>query len=119
MPSADVNDIRMCDEASVERDASPLALWHGASGASDAPGAGWTEPMSELARRLPAMHLEHRGHGRTNHPTGARRDEAIAADADFYHAPHQVQRTPPWIVMPQALDVRARQPEGAVNAGRP
>ncbi|MDN5872720.1 MAG: alpha/beta hydrolase [Nitrococcus sp.] len=80
MPYADVNDIRMYYEATGDPAAPPLLLLHGASGAIDAPGSGWTEQMPAFGEHFRAIHLEHRGHGRTNNPAGQIRYETIADD---------------------------------------
>jgi len=80
MPYADVNDIRMYYEELGDPSATPLILLHGASGSIDAPASGWTDHMPEFARTYRAIHLEHRGHGRTNNPAGHLRYEMIADD---------------------------------------
>jgi pimeloyl-ACP methyl ester carboxylesterase len=80
MPYADVNDIRMYYEEQGDPSAVPLILLHGASGAIDAPGSGWTEHMPEFAKHYRAIHIEHRGHGRTNNPARTIRYEMIADD---------------------------------------
>lgn len=80
MPYADVNDIRMYYEEMGDPAAPPLLLLHGASGAIDAPESGWATHMPAFAERYRAIHLEHRGHGRTNNPAGQIRYEMIAGD---------------------------------------
>lgn len=80
MPYADVNDIRMYYEEMGDPSFPPLILLHGASGAIDAPGGGWTEHMPAFAEHYRAIHIEHRGHGRTNNPAGKIRYEMIADD---------------------------------------
>lgn len=80
MPYADVNDIRMYYEEIGDPAAIPLILLHGASGAIDAPSSGWTDHMPEIAKQYRAIHIEHRGHGRTNNPAGKIRYEMIADD---------------------------------------
>jgi pimeloyl-ACP methyl ester carboxylesterase len=81
VPYADVNDIRMYYEELGDPRATPLVLLHGASGAIDAPSSGWTDLMPSFAERYRAIHIEHRGHGRTNNPAGVIRYEMIAEDA--------------------------------------
>ena len=80
MPYAEVNDIRMYYEEQGEPSAIPLVLLHGASGAIDAPSSGWTDHMPEFAKQYRAIHIEHRGHGRTDNPAGMIRYDMIAAD---------------------------------------
>ncbi len=80
MPYANVNDIRIYYEELGDPEATPLILLHGASGTNDAPSSGWTDHMPEFARTYRAIHLEHRGHGRTNNPAGMLRYEMIADD---------------------------------------
>ena len=80
MPYANVNDIRMYYEEQGDPGAIPLILLHGASGAIDAPSSGWTDHMPAFAERYRAIHLEHRGHGRTDNPAGKIRYEMIADD---------------------------------------
>jgi pimeloyl-ACP methyl ester carboxylesterase len=80
MPYAEVNDIRMYYEELGDPMATSLVLLHGASGAIDAPGSGWTHLMPAFAERYRAIHIEHRGHGRTDNPAGMLRYERIADD---------------------------------------
>ena len=80
MPYADVNDIRMYYE---ERgDGAPLLLLHGAAGTIDDPTgvSNWRDLLPLLAGHYRAIQIEHRGHGRTNNPSGALDYEAIAGD---------------------------------------
>jgi pimeloyl-ACP methyl ester carboxylesterase len=77
---AEVNDIRMYYEEMGDPAATPLILLHGASGAIDAPESGWANLMPSFAERYRAIHLEHRGHGRTTNQAGALRYEMIAGD---------------------------------------
>ncbi|MCA9878686.1 MAG: alpha/beta hydrolase [Thermomicrobiales bacterium] len=80
MPYANVNDIRMYYEEVGDPAATPLILLHGASGAIDYPEAGWGGQMADFGERYRAIHLEHRGHGRTNNPAGQIRYDMIADD---------------------------------------
>lgn len=80
MPYADVNDIRMYYEEMGDPAAPALVLLHGASGAINAPSSGWTNHMPAFAERYRAIHLEHRGHGRTNNPASKIRYEMIVDD---------------------------------------
>lgn len=77
MPYAAVNDIRMYYEEWGE--GVPLILMHGASSAIDDPVFGWADLVPEFAKRYRTIHLEHRGHGRTDNPAG-RLDYAMIAD---------------------------------------
>ena len=80
MPYANVNDIRMYYEEVGDPSATPLILLHGASGTIDSPSSGWADHMPAFGERFRAIHLEHRGHGRTNNPAGVLRYEMIADD---------------------------------------
>lgn len=80
MPYANVNDIRMYYEEQGDPEAAPLILLHGASGAIDAPATGWADHLPAFAERFRAIHLEHRGHGRTDNPARIIRYEMIADD---------------------------------------
>lgn len=80
MPYANVNDIRMYYEESGDPGATPLILLHGASGTIDTPSSGWGAQMAEFGKHYRAIHIEHRGHGRTNNPAGQIRYEMIADD---------------------------------------
>lgn len=80
MPYIDLDDIRLYYEAQGDPTAPPLVLLHGASGAIDLPASGWTNHMPAFAEQYYAIHLEHRGHGRTNNPAGKIRYEMIAVD---------------------------------------
>jgi pimeloyl-ACP methyl ester carboxylesterase len=78
MPYAAVNDIRMYyEEAGL---GTPLVLLHGATGAIDFHRAGWGGLLSRFAERYRAIHLEHRGHGRTRNPAGRLSYTQIADD---------------------------------------
>jgi pimeloyl-ACP methyl ester carboxylesterase len=78
MPYAEVNDIRMYYEEQGQGE--PLVLMHGATGAIDFHLSGWGGLMPAFAERYRAIHLEHRGHGRTNNPAGKLSYEQIADD---------------------------------------
>jgi pimeloyl-ACP methyl ester carboxylesterase len=78
MPYAAVNDIRMYYEEAGRGTA--LVLLHGATGAIDAHPAGWGGLMPTFAEHYRAIHLEHRGHGRTNNPAGRLSYGQIADD---------------------------------------
>lgn len=80
MPYANVNDIRMYYEEAGDPAATPLILLHGASGSIDSPSSGWGGQMKEFGERYRAIHIEHRGHSRTNNPAGKIRYEMIADD---------------------------------------
>jgi pimeloyl-ACP methyl ester carboxylesterase len=80
MPYVDVNDIQMYYEEMGDPRATPLVLLHGASSASDDPVFSWADLMPEFAKTYRTIHIEHRGHGRTNNPAGILRYEMIAAD---------------------------------------
>lgn len=80
MPYASVNGIRMYYEELGDPAAVPLVLMHGATGAIDSPGSGWTDLMPLFAERYRAIHLEHRGHGRTDNPAGELSYAMIASD---------------------------------------
>ena len=80
MPYAEVNDIRMYYEEQRSGDGTPLVLMHGASSAIDDPVFGWADLMPEFARSYRAIHLEHRGHGRTDNPAGRITYDLIADD---------------------------------------
>lgn len=87
MPYIDLDDIRLYYEAQGDPAAPPLILLHGASGAIDLPASGWSNHMPAFAEKYYAIHLEHRGHGRTNNPAGKIRYEMIAVDVvDFIEA---------------------------------
>ncbi len=82
MPYAEVNDIRMYYEE--EGSGPPLVLMHGATGSIDGPdltrSGGWAELMPVFARSYRTIHVEHRGHSRTNNPSGRLSYEMIADD---------------------------------------
>jgi pimeloyl-ACP methyl ester carboxylesterase len=83
----DVNDIRMYYEELGDPSAVPLVLLHGASSAIDDPVFSWADLMPEFAQTYRTIHIEHRGHGRTNNPAGVLRYEMFADDlASFIEA---------------------------------
>jgi pimeloyl-ACP methyl ester carboxylesterase len=78
MPYIDVNDIRMYYEEMGS--GVPFVLLHGAAGSIDRPSTGWRDLMPLFAKEYRAIHIEHRGHGRTNNPKGYLTYELIAHD---------------------------------------
>ena len=78
MPYAEVNDIRMYYEEAGS--GIPLVLLHGATGAIDFHASSWGGLMPGFAERYRAIHLEHRGHGRTVNPAGRLSYGQIADD---------------------------------------
>ena len=78
MPYAKVNDITMFYEEQGE--GVPFVLMHGASSASDDPEFGWADLVPSFAARYRTLHLDHRGHGRTDNPAGRLDYEMIASD---------------------------------------
>jgi pimeloyl-ACP methyl ester carboxylesterase len=78
MPYAEVNDIRMYYEEMGS--GVPLVLMHGASSAIDDPVYSWADLMLSFAERYRTIHLEHRGHGRTDNPAGKLTYTMIADD---------------------------------------
>ena len=61
-------------------EATPFVLLHGATSAIDDPVFSWSDLMPLFAERYRVIHLEHRGHGRTNNPAGRITYEMIAED---------------------------------------
>jgi pimeloyl-ACP methyl ester carboxylesterase len=80
MPYAEVNDIRLYYEEQGDPAAVPFLLMHGAASAIDDPLFSWADLMPLFASRYRAIHIEHRGHGRTNNPAGKLTYEMIARD---------------------------------------
>lgn len=80
MPYAEVNDIRMYYEEQGDPTATPFVLMHGASSSIDDPVFSWADLMPMFAAHYRVIHLEHRGHGRTNNPAGKLTYEMIAND---------------------------------------
>lgn len=78
MPYAEVNDIRMYYEE--HGSGIPFVLMHGAASAIDDPVFSWRDLMPRFAETYRAIHLEHRGHGRTDNPAGVITYEQIATD---------------------------------------
>jgi pimeloyl-ACP methyl ester carboxylesterase len=78
MPYAEVNDIRMFYEEQGQGE--PLVLLHGATGAIEFHLSSWGKLMPSFAEHYRAIHLEHRGHGRTNNPAGHLSYAQIADD---------------------------------------
>lgn len=78
MPYAEVNDIRMYYE---EMGSGPvLLLMHGALGAIDYPIVSWADLMPLFAQSYRVIHIEYRGHGRTNNPASFVNYAMIADD---------------------------------------
>lgn len=78
MPYAEVNDIAMYYE---EMGSGPvLLLMHGALGAIDYPFGGWADLMPLFAKNYRVIHIEYRGHGRTDNPAGFVNYAMIADD---------------------------------------
>ncbi len=78
MPYAPVNDINMYYEELGSGE--PLILLHGALGSLLDPECSWLELMPVFAKRYRAIHIEHRGHGRTNNPANYYNYAMIADD---------------------------------------
>ena len=76
MPYLDVNDIHLYYEE--QGAGAPLVLLHGGTGALEA-DSGWGRLTPLFAERYRVISVEHRGHGRTDNPTG-RLDYALLAD---------------------------------------
>ena len=75
MPFIDVNDIRMYyDDVGT---GPPLILLNGATGTNI---DSWQKLRSSLAQHYRVLHVEHRGHGRTNNPAGYIDYELVATD---------------------------------------
>ena len=68
MPHVEVNDIRMYYEEQGQ--GSPLLLLHGGTGAIEFQRAGWGALTPSFAEHFRAFQIEHRGHARTNNPSG-------------------------------------------------
>ncbi len=78
MPFAEVRDIRMYYEEAGSGE--PLILLHGATGTLEMHSAGWGGMAPALAERYRAIQVEHRGHGRTDNPSGRIAYDQIAED---------------------------------------
>jgi pimeloyl-ACP methyl ester carboxylesterase len=78
VPYAEVNDINMYYEESGS--GPPLILLHWALGSVNDREGGWGGMMELFSARFRAIHLEHRGHGRTNNPKSFLTYEMIADD---------------------------------------
>ncbi len=61
-----------------------VILLHGAMGSVDLPQSGWLELMPKFAEQFKVIHLEYRGHGRTNNPSGLLTFELIANDVSTF-----------------------------------
>jgi pimeloyl-ACP methyl ester carboxylesterase len=81
MPYADIQDIRLYYEETGNPADIPFVLMHGATSSIDDPIFSWSELMPAFADAgYRAIHVEHRGHGRTNNPAGKITYEMIAND---------------------------------------
>lgn len=78
VPYITVNDMQLYYEELGA--GSPVVLLHGAMGSIDLAHSGWTELMPIFAEKFRVIHLEYRGHGRTNNPSGLLTYELIAND---------------------------------------
>lgn len=78
MPYAPVNDINMYYEEFGSGE--PLILLHGALGSLLEPDYSWLELMPIFAKHYRTIHIEHRGHGRTNNPANFYNYAVIADD---------------------------------------
>jgi pimeloyl-ACP methyl ester carboxylesterase len=85
MPYAEVNDIRMYYEEMGS--GTPFVLMHGATSSIDNPAFSWAELMPLFAEHYRVIHVEHRGHGRTNNPAGKITYEMIASDVCAFIEP--------------------------------
>jgi pimeloyl-ACP methyl ester carboxylesterase len=82
MPYADVGDIRMYYEEFGS--GAPLVLLHGGFSSLDDLWGSWLALTPFFAQQYHVVALEHRGHGRTNNPSGALSYERMADDvAEF------------------------------------
>lgn len=70
LPYIDVDGLRAYYEASGDPAAPPLVLLHGGLGTADASPGGWGLLAPAFAERYRVFNVEHRGHGRTNNPSG-------------------------------------------------
>jgi pimeloyl-ACP methyl ester carboxylesterase len=78
MPYADVNDIRMYYEEAGQGE--PLVLLLGATGGIEFPPAAWSALVPAFAERHRTFHVEQRGHGRTDNPSGRLSYGQMASD---------------------------------------
>jgi pimeloyl-ACP methyl ester carboxylesterase len=78
VPYTDVNDIRMYYEEAGHGE--PLVLLLGATGAIDFHPVGWTALVPTFAQRYRTFHVEQRGHGRTDNPSGRLSYAQMASD---------------------------------------
>ncbi len=69
MPYAPLGDLQMYYEFYGPEDAEPLLLLNGAFGVI-APDSDWGKVLPKLAEEYRVIAFEHRGHGRTNNPSG-------------------------------------------------
>jgi pimeloyl-ACP methyl ester carboxylesterase len=88
MPYATVNGLRLYYEqarpsalVAAGGTGPPLVLLNGGTGTIDAPvnGGGWGPLRTYFAQRYHVVHVEHRGHGRTDNPGRGRRLHARRA----------------------------------------
>ncbi len=81
VPYAEINDIRLYYEEMGDPAGTPFVLMHAASSSIDDPDFSWSEMMPLFSGAgYRAIHIEHRGHGRTNNPAGKITYEMIASD---------------------------------------
>jgi len=90
MPYAEVNDIRMYFEETGK--GVPLLFMHGATGSADQPENGWSGMIGFFESRYRTIHVEHRGHGRTNNPRDYLTYELIADDVCKFIESMKIER---------------------------
>ena len=78
MPYARVNDISMYYEEHGK--GQPIIFMHGATGSLEQADNSWSGLSGLLGQKYKAIHVEHRGHGRTNNPRDYLTYELIADD---------------------------------------
>ncbi len=78
MPYIRVNDISMYYEEHGK--GQPIILMHGATGSLEQPDNSWSGLAGLFTQKYRAIHIEHRGHGRTNNPRDYLTYELIADD---------------------------------------
>jgi len=78
MPYAKVNDISMYYEEHGK--GQPIIFLHGATGSLDQADNSWKVLSSRFSKKYRTIHVEHRGHGRTNNPRAYITFKLIADD---------------------------------------